>query len=36
MLSLGDRALFLSLVFDAKVTSWFTKNVSAASAEDKG
>lgn len=36
MLSLGDRTLFLSLVFDAKVTSWFTKNVSAASAEDKG
>ncbi|XP_046661084.1 voltage-dependent calcium channel subunit alpha-2/delta-3 isoform X3 [Homalodisca vitripennis] len=31
-----DRNLFLSLVFDAKVTSWFTKNVSAASAEDKG
>ncbi|XP_054278254.1 voltage-dependent calcium channel subunit alpha-2/delta-3-like isoform X3 [Macrosteles quadrilineatus] len=31
-----DRTLFLSLVFDAKVTAWFNKNVSAASAEDKG
>lgn len=32
----GDRKLFLSLIFDAMVTEWFTNNVSTASAEEKG
>lgn len=31
-----DRKLFLSLIFDAMVTEWFTNNVSTASAEEKG
>ncbi|XP_046388062.1 voltage-dependent calcium channel subunit alpha-2/delta-3 isoform X1 [Ischnura elegans] len=32
----GDRNLLLSLVFDAKVTEWFPKNVSQSSKEEKG
>ncbi|KAL1110506.1 hypothetical protein AAG570_008034 [Ranatra chinensis] len=31
-----DRKLFLSLVYDAKVTEWFSTNISTASAEEKG
>ncbi|XP_071450777.1 voltage-dependent calcium channel subunit alpha-2/delta-3 isoform X1 [Hetaerina americana] len=32
----GDRNLLLSLVFDAKVTEWFPKNISQSSKEEKG
>nr|CAD7196612.1 unnamed protein product [Timema douglasi] len=31
-----DRDLFLSLVFDAKATEWFSKNFSSSSKEEKG
>nr|CAD7431259.1 unnamed protein product [Timema monikensis] len=32
----SDRDLFLSLVFDAKATEWFSKNFSSSSKEEKG
>ncbi|XP_024083001.1 voltage-dependent calcium channel subunit alpha-2/delta-3 isoform X2 [Cimex lectularius] len=31
-----DRTLFLSLVYDAKVTNWFSGNISLPTAEEKG
>ena len=33
---LGDRQLMQSLVFDARVTEWFSKNTSFNSKDDKG
>lgn len=36
MYILGDRQLMQSLVFDARVTEWFSKNTSFNSKDDKG
>lgn len=33
---LGDRSLIQALVIDAKVTEWFSRNVSFNSKDEKG